>query len=90
MSGDSSGLTVLYFAWLRERVGLAEETVHPPASVRTVADLVGFLSGLDERHAAAFRNQTTIRCAVNQEFAEPTALLHPGDEVAFFPPVTGG
>jgi molybdopterin synthase sulfur carrier subunit len=83
-------LSVLYFAWLRERVGVAEETLSPPASVVTVADLVGWLSNLDLRHAAAFKDRVTVRCAVNQEFADPATILQPGDEIAFFPPVTGG
>ena len=83
-------LTILYFAWLRERVGLAEELLTPPASVKTVADLMLHLAGLDERHANAFRHGETIRCAVNQEFAERETVIQAGDEIAFFPPVTGG
>ena len=83
-------LSVLYFAWLRERVGVSEETVSPPESVVTVADLVLYLANLDQRHAAAFKERKTVRCAVNQEFADPATILRPGDEVAFFPPVTGG
>jgi sulfur-carrier protein len=85
-----SPLSVLYFAWLRERVGVAEETLFPPESVTTVADLVAYIAGLDQRHAAAFKDRSTVRCAVNQEFADPATILRPGDEVAFFPPVTGG
>jgi molybdopterin synthase sulfur carrier subunit len=83
-------LSILYFAWLRERVGLSEETVSPPESVVTVADLVVYLSHLDSSHAAAFKDRETVRCAVNQEFADAATMLRPGDEVAFFPPVTGG
>jgi molybdopterin converting factor subunit 1 len=83
-------LTILYFAWLRERVGVSEEALSPPASVVTVADLVDYLANLDQRHAAAFKERETVRCAVNQEFAETATVLRPGDEVAFFPPVTGG
>jgi sulfur-carrier protein len=83
-------LSILYFAWLRERVGVAEETISPPDHVATVADLIVYLADLDQRHALAFKDRETIRCAVNQEFAEPTTILRPGDEVAFFPPVTGG
>jgi molybdopterin synthase sulfur carrier subunit len=83
-------LSILYFAWLRERVGLAEETLSPPDSVVTVADLVTWLAGLDPRHAAAFKERETVRCAVNHEFADTATILRPGDEVAFFPPVTGG
>ena len=83
-------LTILYFAWLRERVGVSEETLSPPEGVTTVAELVEHLVGRDARHAAAFKDRKTVRCAVNQEFADPATLLRPGDEVAFFPPVTGG
>jgi molybdopterin converting factor subunit 1 len=83
-------LTILYFAWLRERVGLAEETIALPASVTTLAELIEYLGALDQRHAAAFENRDTVRCAVNQEFADISTVLRPGDEVAFFPPVTGG
>jgi molybdopterin synthase sulfur carrier subunit len=83
-------LSVLYFAWLRERVGVSEETLSLPESVVTVADLVLYLANLDQRHAAAFKDRETVRCAVNQEFADPATILRSGDEVAFFPPVTGG
>jgi molybdopterin synthase sulfur carrier subunit len=83
-------LTILYFAWLRERAGLAEEVVTPPASVATVADLIAWLRARSPRHAAAFADAQVIRCAVNQDFAAPATALHQGDEVAFFPPVTGG
>jgi molybdopterin synthase sulfur carrier subunit len=83
-------LSILYFAWLRERVGVSDEVVSPPESVVTVADLVIWLANLDLRHAAAFKDQKSVRCAVNQEFADTSTVLCPGDEVAFFPPVTGG
>jgi molybdopterin synthase sulfur carrier subunit len=83
-------ITVLYFAWLRERTGTAEETVPLPAGVASVEALVAYLSERSPGHAAAFQNRGTVRCAVNQEFASPSARVQPGDEVAFFPPVTGG
>ncbi len=83
-------LTVLYFAWLRERAGTAEERIALPSDVRTVGELIAFLAAGSPGHAAAFESRRTVRCAVNQEFADPGTLLHPGDEVAFFPPVTGG
>jgi len=83
-------LIVLYFAWLRERVGVAEETLSVPDTVATVTDLVAYLADRDERHAIAFKDRATLRCAVNQEFADPATLLRADDEVAFFPPVTGG
>lgn len=83
-------LRVLYFAWLRERVGLGEERVLPPAEVRDVAGLIAWLRGRDAAHAAAFEHAGVVRCAVNQVLAQPATAITAGDEVAFFPPVTGG
>ena len=83
-------LHILYFAWLRERVGLAEETIALPAGVGTVGELVAWLRERSAGHAAAFASMRTVRCAVNQEFADPDRRLAHGDEIAFFPPVTGG
>jgi sulfur-carrier protein len=90
MSRMSKPLTILYFAWMRERVGLSQEELSLPEGVATVAQLVDWLSVRDSGHASAFENPGAVRCAVNQEFADYTVALHPGDEVAFFPPVTGG
>ena len=83
-------LKLLYFAWLRERIGLGEEEASPPAEVATVAGLVEWLRGRGPGYAAAFGTTAAVRCAVNQDFATPDAAVRPGDEVAFFPPVTGG
>ena len=83
-------LQILYFAWLREQVGLAKETLSLPHGVATVADLIAYLSARGAGYATAFGPQRKVRCAVNQEFADPATPLHPGDEVGFFPPVTGG
>ncbi len=81
---------ILYFAWLRERMGQASETVDIPDSVRSIGGLIDFLVGRGPRHAAAFASRATIRAAVNQEFADAATPVSDGDEVAFFPPVTGG
>jgi molybdopterin converting factor subunit 1 len=81
---------ILYFAWLRERVGRAEERVALPPGVDTVGELIEWLRQQSPGHAAAFAVARTVRCAVNQDFADPAKKLAPGDEVAFFPPVTGG
>ncbi len=83
-------VTILYFAWLRERVGTSEEVLALPVGGTTVAGLIAVLAARGPGHAAAFQNRRTVRCAVNQEFADPSTVLRPGDEVAFFPPVTGG
>jgi molybdopterin converting factor subunit 1 len=90
MADAETPLTILYFAWLRERVGASQESVAPPPGVRTVGDLIAWLAERSPGHASAFANRRTVRCAVNQEFAGPTTRVDPGDEVAFFPPVTGG
>lgn len=83
-------ITILYFAWLRERIGLGEEQITLPVGIDRVDRLITFLTKLDTGHAHAFERPEVIRCAVNQTFAGPTAPVQPGDEVAFFPPVTGG
>jgi molybdopterin synthase sulfur carrier subunit len=83
-------LTVVYFAWLRERTGVPQEEILLPDGVETVGELMDYLSARDTNHAVAFSNRKVIRCAVNQEFANPAFPVRSGDEVAFFPPVTGG
>jgi molybdopterin synthase sulfur carrier subunit len=81
---------VLYFAWLRERAGRREERVAPPADVTTVAALMEWLGARHAGLAEAFAIPRLVRAAVNQNFATPATRVAPGDEVAFFPPVTGG
>jgi len=83
-------MTVLYFAWLRAKIGLDREVLEPPASVVTVADLIDWLAERSPGHAEAFGDLSCIRAAVNQEFVTPNAVIPTGAEVAFFPPVTGG
>lgn len=81
-------LTVLYFAWLRERIGLPREVVETEAA--TVADLVAELMARDEDHALAFADLASLRVALDQELADFSAPLAGVREVAFFPPMTGG
>jgi molybdopterin converting factor subunit 1 len=69
---------------------MSQECVAPPAGVGTVGELIAWLAERSPGHASAFANRRTVRCAVNQEFADPATRIGPGDEVAFFPPVTGG
>ena len=83
-------LSLLYFAWVKERMGRSAETLPRPSGVRTVADLAAWLSERDAAGAHAFAQPALVRAAINQEFAEATAPIQDGDEVAFFPPVTGG
>jgi sulfur-carrier protein len=85
-----SAVRLLYFAWVRERVGVGEEEVTPPASVTTVAELVAWLAAASERHAAAFAEPARLRAAVDQAFVPLDATIAGAREVAIFPPVTGG
>ena len=81
-------IDVLYFAWVRERVGLPRERVETSAA--TVADLVDELSRREERYAAAFADLASLRVALDQELSDFDAPLAGVREVAFFPPMTGG
>lgn len=81
-------IDVLYFAWVRERVGLPKEQIETTAA--TVSDLVDELRKRDERYAAAFADLSALRVAVDQELSEFDAPLAGVREVAFFPPMTGG
>jgi molybdopterin synthase sulfur carrier subunit len=81
---------VLYFAWLRQKIGRSEEDIAVPASVGNVAALVDFLRSRGPGYEAAFRDVKLVRCAVNQHHVGLDAAVSAGDEVAFFPPVTGG
>jgi len=81
---------LLYFAWVRERIGKPDEVVDPPASVRTVADLVAWLAQRGDEYAYAFENPKVIRAAIDRSHARPAATLMGAREIAFFPPMTGG
>ncbi len=83
-------MRVLYFAWMRERMGRSEEDLSPPPGVATVGALVDWLRARDAAGGAAFAETAIVRAAVNQEFAQLDTPVRDGDEVAFFPPVTGG
>ena len=83
-------MNILYFAWLKTRTGTAEEAVTPPAEVASVADLIAWLKDKSPGHAEAFANMDVVRVAVNQEYVDLDHPVAAGDEVAFFPPVTGG
>lgn len=83
-------MRLLYFATLRERIGLAEEDVALPAGIATVAELLTWLRGRGENYAAALSDPAMVRVAVNQDYARGPDPVAQGDEVALFPPVTGG
>ena len=81
-------IEVLYFAWLRERIGMPRETIDSKAA--TVAELIAELRKKNPRYALAFSDLSALRAAVDQELVEFNAPLKGAKEVAFFPPMTGG
>ena len=83
-------LKLIYFAWVRERVGKADEEITPPGSVATVAELIRWLSGRGEEYAHAFENPKVIRAAIDQHHVRHQTDLKGAREIAFFPPMTGG
>lgn len=83
-------LTVRYFAWVREKVGRAEEAVVVPDGVATVRDLVGWLAAQGPEYAEAFRCPDVVRAALDQVHVKPAQPIAGAREIAFFPPVTGG
>ena len=83
-------MKLVYFAWVRERIGKAEEEIAPPASVATVTELVGWLARRGEEYAHAFENPKVIRAAIDKRHVQPNAAIEGAREVAFFPPMTGG
>lgn len=83
-------MKLVYFAWVRERVGKAEEELVPPPSVRTVAELIQWLGGRGEEYAHAFEQARSIRAAIDKSHVRPDAPIAGAKEIAFFPPMTGG
>lgn len=83
-------MKILYFAWIRERVGKTEEDLSLPAGVQTVADLVQWLKGRGEEYAYAFDNPKVVRAAIDRVHVKPDAKLAGAREIALFPPMTGG
>ena len=83
-------MKLLYFAWVRQRTGVGEETVDLPKGVETVSDVIGWLKTRDEGFENAFGDERVIRAAVDQTLAGLDVPVTGATEIAFFPPVTGG
>jgi molybdopterin synthase sulfur carrier subunit len=79
-----------YFAWVRERIGKPEEEIEVPAEIRTLDDLIAWLSRRGDEYAHAFENPKSIRAAINRAHVKANAALAGAHEVAFFPPMSGG
>lgn len=87
---QTRAVRLVYFAWVRERIGLPEETLAIPADLATVADLARWLKARGEGYATAFADETVVRAALDRTHAKPGTLLGTATEIAFFPPMTGG
>ena len=83
-------MKVLYFAWVRERVGKPDETIEPPPGIKTVGELMTWLAGRGEEYAHAFDNPKVIRAAIDRTHVRDNAAILGAREIAFFPPMTGG
>ncbi len=83
-------MKLIYFAWVRERVGKTDEELDLPPEVATVADLIAWLSSRGEGYAYAFEKPRSVRAALDRVHARPDAAIAGAKEIAFFPPMTGG
>ncbi|MGI9422854.1 MAG: molybdopterin converting factor subunit 1 [Hyphomicrobiaceae bacterium] len=83
-------VNLLYFAWVREKIGRGEETLEIPAGIETVADLIAWLRDQGSEYANAFARPETIRSAIDQQHVPADTAIAGAREIAFFPPVTGG
>jgi molybdopterin synthase sulfur carrier subunit len=83
-------MKAIYFAWVRERIGKTGEDIAPPAAVRSVGDLIGWLAARGEGYAYAFENPKIIRVAIDRAHVRHEAAIEGAGEIAFFPPMTGG
>jgi molybdopterin synthase sulfur carrier subunit len=83
-------MKILYFAWLRERLNRGEEEVSPPATVATIADLIGWLRGRDEAANLAMQRPEIIKAAIDARIVPHNALIAGARVIALFPPMTGG
>jgi sulfur-carrier protein len=83
-------MKLVYFAWVRERVGKTDENIEVPETIETVADLVRWLKGRGEEYGYAFENEGVVRVAIDHVHVKPEASIAGAREIAFFPPMTGG
>ena len=90
MDNQTRNVRLLYFAWVREKIGLASEDVELPAGIATVADLVDWLEQRGPQYGEAFARPDLVRAAINQTHVKHDAPIAGAREIAFFPPVTGG
>jgi molybdopterin synthase sulfur carrier subunit len=87
---EEMAMKLVYFAWVRERIGISEEEVALPAGIHTVSDLLHWLRGRGEGYAEALQAPEVIRVAIDQEHVEHSETIDAAHEIALFPPMTGG
>ncbi|SCZ09203.1 molybdopterin converting factor subunit 1 [Microvirga guangxiensis] len=83
-------MKLVYFAWVRERIGKTDETIALPEGIATIADLVRWLKTKGEEYEYAFENEAVVRAAIDHVHVKPDAPIAGAREIAFFPPMTGG
>ena len=83
-------MKLVYFAWVRERIGRSEEEIAVPASIRTASDLIAWLSRQGDEYAYAFERPEIIRVAADHVHVKADSVINDAKEIAFFPPMTGG
>ena len=83
-------MIIKYFSWIREHVGKSEEEIELPHNIKTIDDLIKYLANLNDNYKSAFANKEIIKIAVNKSYSNITTQISNEDEIAFFPPVTGG
>lgn len=83
-------MIIKYFSWIREHVGKSEEEIELPHNIKTIDDLIKYLANLNDNYKSAFAKKEIIKIAVNKSYSDITTQIFNEDEIAFFPPVTGG
>ena len=83
-------MKIVYFSWLKEILGTSEENVRPPKNIKNIKDLIKWLGTKSIKHRKVFLKSKNIRCSVNHQIVDKNNKIKNNDEIAFFPPFTGG
>ena len=83
-------MKIIYFSWLKENIGLSEENIKLPSNIKNIKNLIKWLSEKSNKHKKVFLKSKSIRCAINHQIVNKSSKIKDKDEIAFFPPFTGG
>ncbi len=83
-------MVIKYFSWIKEYIGKSEELIELPDDITTIAELINYLDNLNDHYKRAFVKRDLIKIAVNKTYCSVETKISNNDEIAFFPPVTGG